>query len=73
MRKDILIVDWLLIIVFAVIVLSKFIELEFVSFLQPIFFVLILIHIIQHWKIIIDSLKRTKVVLAIKKNTDDHS
>lgn len=58
MRKDILIVDWLLIIIFAVMILSKFIELEFASFLQPVFFVLILIHIIQHRKIIINSLKK---------------
>jgi fatty-acid desaturase len=58
MRKSILIVDWLLIIIFVIMVLSKFIDLEFASLLQPVFFVLIFIHIIQHWKIIVNSLKK---------------
>jgi len=58
MKKSILIIDWLLIIIFIVMILSKFITLEFAKFLQPIFFILIFIHIIQHWKVIALSFKK---------------
>jgi len=60
MKKSILIVDWLLIIIFILMVVSKFINLPFTNIIQPIFFVLIIIHIIQHWKVIIYSLKGLK-------------
>ena len=60
MKKDILIVDWLLIIIFVLIIVSKFINLHFTKVIQPIFFILIIIHIIQHWKVIIYSLKGLK-------------
>ena len=57
MKKIILIIDWLLIIIFILMILSKFINLPFAKIIQPIFFVLIIIHIIQHWKVIIYSFK----------------
>ena len=60
MKKSILIVDWLLIIIFILLIISKFINLPFTKVIQPIFFVLIIIHIIQHWKIIVYSLKGLK-------------
>lgn len=59
MKKSILTVDWLLIIVFMLMIISKFIELPFTKVIQPIFFILIITHIIQHWKIILYSLKKT--------------
>ncbi len=58
MKKGILLIDCFLIIVFMFIILSKFINLSFVKIIQPIFFILIVIHIIQHWKIIIFSFKK---------------
>jgi len=60
MKKNILIVDWLLIIIFILIIVSKFINLPFTKIIQPIFFVLIIIHVIQHWKVIVYSLKGLK-------------
>ena len=60
MKKSILIVDWLLIIIFILMILSKFINLPFTKVIQPIFFVLIIIHIIQHWKVLVYSLRRLK-------------
>ncbi|MBR9680445.1 MAG: hypothetical protein GOU98_01315 [Candidatus Altiarchaeota archaeon] len=60
MKKSILIIDWLMILVFVVLVLSKFVGITTPAILQPIFMLLIGIHIIQHWKIIIASLKQLK-------------
>jgi len=60
MKKSILIIDWLLIAIFVLMIISKFINLSFINVIQPIFFVLLLIHIIQHWKILVYSLKRLK-------------
>ena len=60
MKMGILIIDWLLIIVFVLMILSKLIDLPFTKIIQPIFFILIIIHLIQHWKDIAFSLKRLK-------------
>lgn len=60
MKKSILIVDWLLIIIFVLMILLKFINLPFTKVIQPIFFVLIIIHIIHHWKVIVYSFKGLK-------------
>jgi len=60
MNKSILIVDWLLIMIFILMMVSKFISLPFTKIIQPIFFVLIVIHIIQHWKVMIYSFKGLK-------------
>jgi hypothetical protein len=60
MKKSILIIDWVLIVIFILMVLSKFINLPFTKIIQPIFFVFIATHIIQHWKIIIYSIKKLK-------------
>ena len=58
MKKGILIVDALLLLVFIFIIVSRFVTLSFLKIIQPIFFALILIHIIQHWKIIFYSFKK---------------
>ena len=60
MKKNVLIIDWLLIIIFILMIVSKFINLPFTKVIQPIFLVLIIIHIIQHWKVIVYSLKGLK-------------
>jgi len=60
MNKIVLIVDWLLIMIFILKIVSKFISLHFTKVIQPIFFVLIITHIIQHWKVILYSFKRLK-------------
>jgi hypothetical protein len=57
MKKSLFIIDWLLILTFILMVLSKFITMPFTKIIQPIFLGLILIHIIQHWKILVFSLK----------------
>lgn len=60
MRKDILIVDWLLMILFVIIVISKLTGAIDIKIIQPIFLILITIHIIQRRRIILASLKRHK-------------
>ena len=60
MKKSIWIVDGLLITAFILMLVSKVFSLHFAKFIQPIFFILIIIHIIQHWKVIIYSLKGLK-------------
>jgi len=45
---------------FILMILSKFINLPFTKIIQPIFFILIIIHIVQHWKMIFYSFKRLK-------------
>lgn len=57
MRKDFLIVDWLLLITFVFMVISKLVEMPAFKFVQPLFMVLIVIHLAQHWKIMAASLK----------------
>ncbi len=57
MRKSILVVDWLLVMIFTLMIASKFINPSSTKVIQPIFFVLITIHVIQHWKVIAHSFK----------------
>ena len=58
MKINILTIDWLLIVVFVLMIISKFIKLPFTNAIQPIFFILIITHIAQHWKILVRSLKK---------------
>ena len=58
MKNHILTIDLILIIIFIIIIISKFITLPFAKIIQPIFFALIIIHIIQHYKIIVYSFKK---------------
>ncbi len=57
MKKSVLIIDWLLVITFILIAISKFTNSPFINIVQPVFFILIIIHIIQHWRVLIYSLK----------------
>ena len=59
-RALILLVDWILIAIFAVIIASRFISLPFVNLVQQVFFIFILIHVLQHWKALAASLKRLR-------------
>ncbi|EKD44382.1 MAG: hypothetical protein ACD_71C00155G0002 [uncultured bacterium (gcode 4)] len=58
MKKNVIIIDFLLLGIFTLIIVSKFIDLSFVKIIQLIFFSLIAIHIIQHRKIIYCSFKK---------------
>ena len=58
MRKDILIIDWILLFLAVFMILSKFIKIPFSQILQPIFLILIIIHIIQHWRFFVSSIKK---------------
>ena len=58
MRKDILIIDWILLFLVVFMILSKFIKIPFSQILQPIFLILIIIHIIQHWRFFVSSIKK---------------
>ena len=60
MKKSVLFVDWILLIIFVLMIVSKFINLSFTNFIQPVFFIFIILHIIQHWKVIVYSLKGLK-------------
>lgn len=58
MKKSIIIIDLLLIITFVLILIAKATNASFITVIQPIFFVLVIIHIIQHWKILVRLVKR---------------
>ncbi len=60
MKKSIVIVDLLLLIIFPIVIVTKFIGLPFTNLVQPIFLGLIIMHIIQHWKIIVHLIKGLK-------------
>ena len=53
-------VDLLLLAIFPIMIVSKFVSLPFANIVQPIFLGLIIIHLIQHWKIIVHMLKGLK-------------
>jgi len=58
--KNKIIIDWILLGLFVLIIVSKFITLSFIKIVQPLFFLFIVIHIIQHRKIILQSFKKYK-------------
>ncbi|HHH78113.1 MAG TPA: hypothetical protein ENL18_02735 [Thermoplasmatales archaeon] len=60
MRKYILFVDLLLIAVFIFLVASKVITIPATKIVQPIFMILIAVHLLQHWKILVASVKRMR-------------
>ncbi len=58
MRKTILIVDWALLLLFiGLVVIGIINNIPLIKIVTPIFMIFIVIHIIQHWKTIMDSLK----------------
>ncbi|MBT4334602.1 hypothetical protein HOD61_02185 [archaeon] len=58
MKKSIIIVDLLLVGVLLLMPISKMMDLPIIKIIQLTFFILVIIHIIQHWKILIFSIKR---------------
>ncbi len=60
MKKSFLAIDLLLVVLLVLMILSKFIELPFVKIIQPLFLILIVVHVIQHWKILVLSIKNLK-------------
>ncbi len=58
MRKYILFVDLLLIVVFVFLVASKIIAMPAIKIIQPIFMIFIAVHLIQHWKILVASVRK---------------
>ncbi len=60
MKKDILFVDWAMLAIFGVLILSKILKFVTPPILQMSFMVLIGIHIFQHWKIIVATVKRKR-------------
>jgi len=58
MVKGIFFVDWLLFVLFIFMILSKFLNLENIKIFQLVFFILIFIHILQHWKSFFYSFRR---------------
>ena len=58
MGRSILIIDWILLFLVMSMILSKFIKIPFSQVLQPIFLILIIVHIIQHWRFFTSHLKR---------------
>ena len=65
MKKSIVIVDWLLLVIFILMILSNFVNLPFTKIIQPIFFVLVIIHIAQHWRFFYNPIKK-----LIKKKSE---
>ena len=57
MKKSILWVDLILLLVFATNIISNFVNFPFKKIIQPLFFVLTIIHIIQHWRIFVTIIK----------------
>ncbi|OQY66132.1 hypothetical protein B6D29_03110 [Microgenomates bacterium UTCPR1] len=57
MKKSVIWIDLGLLFVFIINILSNFIHFPFKQILQPIFFILIIIHVAQHWRIIITMIK----------------
>jgi len=57
MKKDIVLVDLLMLVVFAGMIIGKLLKLPFVEKFQVVFIVLTIIHIVQHWKIILQLCK----------------
>lgn len=67
MKKSIWIINWLLILIFGLMIVSNFINFPFANAIKPIFIILIAVHITQHWKVIVNSLK------LLKKSKKDSS
>lgn len=58
MRKYILPVDLLLIAIFIFLIVSKIVTVPAIKIIQPIFMILVAVHLIQHWKVLVASIKR---------------
>ena len=53
MKKDIIIIDLILILLFVILISSNIFKFTALKMIQPLFMVLLAIHIIQHWRVFI--------------------
>ncbi|MEA3355103.1 MAG: hypothetical protein U9Q63_01295 [Patescibacteria group bacterium] len=53
MKKDIVVVDLILIVLFIILMLSNIFKITGLKIVQPLFMVLLATHIIQHWKVLV--------------------
>ena len=53
MKKDIIIVDLILIVMFLTLISSNIFKFTALKMIQPLFMVLLGIHIIQHWRVLV--------------------
>jgi len=53
MKKDIIIVDLILLVLFILLISSNIFKLTTIKIVQPLFMVLLGIHIIQHWRTLV--------------------
>lgn len=60
MKKSIIIIDILLLLALIIMIISKIFKLTSLTFIQPIFLILIITHTIQHWRFIIKIPKLLK-------------
>lgn len=58
MKKSLIIVDLILIILFIILFASNIFKLTNLKIFQPLFMVFLVVHIAQHWKILISMTKR---------------
>jgi hypothetical protein len=57
MKKDIIIVDLILIVLFVLLISSNIFKITAIKMVQPLFMVFLGIHIIQHWKALVAMTK----------------
>lgn len=57
MKKDIIIVDLILIVMFMTLISSNILKFPGLKVIQPLFMVVLGIHIIQHWRVLISLTK----------------
>jgi|APSaa5957512576_1039674.scaffolds.fasta_scaffold05098_2 hypothetical protein len=57
MKKNIIIIDLILIVIFGILLLSNIFGLTSLKMIQPLFMLFLAIHIAQHWKVLIAMTK----------------
>ena len=57
MKKDIIIVDLILFVLFILLISSNIFKITAIKMVQPLFMVILGIHIIQHWKMLMAMIK----------------
>ena len=72
MKKDIIIVDLILIVLFVILISSNIFKLTAIKMVQPLFMVLLGIHIIQHWRTLVAMIKNLFKKRVKNNNHDKH-
>jgi hypothetical protein len=57
MKKDIIIVDLILLVLFVILISSNIFKITAIKMVQPLFMVFLGIHIVQHWKTLMAMIK----------------